>query len=127
MFGFVTWLNSVLIPYLKIACELNNFESYLVAFAFYIAYLVMAVPSAWLLKITGFKKGMAAGLFIMAIGALIFIPAASSRTYLLFLLGLFVQGTGLAVLQTASNPYITIIGPGRVRLNGSVLWASVIK
>ncbi len=111
VFGFVTWLNSVLIPYLKIACELNNFESYLVAFAFYIAYLVMAVPSAWLLKITGFKKGMATGLFIMAVGALIFIPAAISRTYLLFLLGLFVQGTGLAVLQTASNPYITIIGP----------------
>src|SRR3954469_19965026 len=111
VFGFVTWLNSVLIPYLKIACELNNFESYLVAFAFYIAYLVMAVPSGRLLKAIGFKKGMAAGLFIMAIGALIFIPAAMSRTYLLFLVGLFVQGTGLAALQTASNPYITIIGP----------------
>src|SRR3954447_7213561 len=111
VFGFVTWLNSVLIPYLRIACELNNFESYLVAFAFYIAYLVMAVPSGRLLKAIGFKKGMAAGLFIMAVGALIFIPAAISRTYLLFLLGLFVQGTGLAVLQTASNPYITIIGP----------------
>ncbi len=111
VFGFVTWLNSVLIPYLKIACELNNFESYLVAFAFYIAYLVMAIPSAWLLKLTGFKAGMAAGLFIMAVGALIFIPAAISRTYILFLIGLFVQGTGLAVLQTASNPYITIVGP----------------
>lgn len=111
VFGFITWLNSVLIPYLKIACELNNFESYLVAFAFYIAYLVMAIPSGKLLKVIGFKKGMAAGLFIMAVGALIFIPAAASRTYILFLLGLFVQGTGLAVLQTASNPYITIIGP----------------
>lgn len=111
VFGFVTWLNSVLIPYLRIACELNNFESYLVAFAFYIAYLVMAIPSGWVLKVIGFKKGMAAGLFIMAIGALIFIPAAMSRTYILFLLGLFVQGTGLAVLQTASNPYITIVGP----------------
>ncbi|WP_018615554.1 sugar MFS transporter [Segetibacter koreensis] len=111
VFGFVTWLNSVLIPYLRIACELNNFEAYLVAFAFYIAYLVMAIPSAWVLKVTGFKKGMAVGLFIMAVGALIFIPAALSRTYILFLLGLFVQGTGLAVLQTASNPYITIIGP----------------
>jgi FHS family L-fucose permease-like MFS transporter len=111
VFGFVTWLNSVLIPYLKIACELNNFESYLVAFAFYIAYLVMAIPSAKVLKVTGFKKGMATGLAVMAVGALIFIPAAMSRTYVLFLLGLFVQGTGLAVLQTASNPYITIIGP----------------
>lgn len=111
VFGFITWLNSVLIPYLRIACELNNFESYLVAFSFYIAYLVMAIPSAKVLKAIGFKKGMAAGLFIMALGALIFIPAAMSRTYILFLLGLFVQGTGLAILQTASNPYITIIGP----------------
>jgi MFS transporter, FHS family, L-fucose permease len=111
IFGFVTWLNSVLIPYLKIACELNNFESYLVAFAFYIAYLVMAIPSNWVLKWAGFKKGMSVGLAVMAVGALIFIPAALTRTYGLFLLGLFVQGTGLAVLQTASNPYITIIGP----------------
>ena len=111
IFGFVTWLNSVLIPYLKIACELNNFESYLVAFAFYISYLVMAIPSAWVLKATGFKKGMAVGLLVMAVGALVFIPAALSRTYVLFLLGLFVQGTGLAILQTASNPYITIVGP----------------
>jgi MFS transporter, FHS family, L-fucose permease len=111
IFGFVTWLNSVLIPYLKLACELNNFQSYLVAFAFYIAYLVMAIPSAWILKISGFKKGMSVGLFIMAVGALIFIPAALTRTYTLFLVGLFVQGTGLAILQTASNPYITIIGP----------------
>lgn len=111
IFGFVTWLNSVLIPYLKIACELNNFESYLVAFAFYIAYLVMAIPSAWVLKLTGFKKGMSVGLIVMAVGALIFIPAALSRTYFLFLLGLFVQGTGLAILQTAANPYITILGP----------------
>jgi FHS family L-fucose permease-like MFS transporter len=111
VFGFVTWLNSVLIPYLKIACELNTLESYLVAFAFYIAYLVMAIPSAWVLKVTGFKKGMSVGLSIIGVGALIFIPAALTRTYTLFLTGLFVQGTGLAVLQTASNPYITILGP----------------
>jgi len=111
VFGFVTWLNSVLIPYLKIACQLNNFESYLVAFAFYIAYLVMAIPSACVLKITGFKNGMSLGLLIMGVGALIFIPAALTRTYTFFLAGLFVQGTGLAVLQTASNPYITILGP----------------
>ncbi|MGB4400506.1 MAG: MFS transporter, partial [Daejeonella sp.] len=111
VFGFITWLNSVLIPYLKIACELNNFESYLVAFSFYISYLVMAIPSGIILKKTGFKKGMALGLLIIAAGALIFIPAAMTRTYVLFLLGLFVQGTGLAILQTASNPYITILGP----------------
>ncbi|MRX46581.1 sugar MFS transporter [Pedobacter puniceum] len=111
IFGFVTWLNSVLIPYLKIACELNHFQSYLVAFAFYIAYLVMAPVSTKALNIFGFKNGMAVGLVIMAIGALLFIPAAMTRTYNLFLLGLFVQGSGLAILQTASNPYITILGP----------------
>ncbi|ALJ00244.1 MFS transporter [Rufibacter tibetensis] len=111
VFGFVTWLNSVLIPYLKIACQLTNFQSYLVTFAFYIAYLVMGVPAAWLLKRTGFKKGMSVGLFIIALGALIFVPAAMTRTYALFLLGLFVQGTGLTVLQAAVNPYVSIIGP----------------
>jgi FHS family L-fucose permease-like MFS transporter len=111
IFGFVTWLNSVLIPYLKIACQLNNIESFLVASAFYIAYLLMAKPSAWLLKLFGFKNGMSVGLLIIALGALIFIPAALTRTYAIFLIGLFVQGSGLAVLQSASNPYITIIGP----------------
>lgn len=111
VFGFITWLNSVLIPYLKIACELNNLEAFFVAFAFYIAYLVMALPSTWLLRKMGFKNGMAAGLIIIGIGALIFIPAALTRYYLLFLLGLFIQGAGLAVLQSASNPYITILGP----------------
>jgi FHS family L-fucose permease-like MFS transporter len=111
IFGFVTWLNGALIPYLKIACELNNFESLLVAFAFYISYFVMALPSSGLLKRTGFRKGMMYGLLVMAIGALLFIPAAMTRTYGLFLAGLFVIGTGLSILQTASNPYITIVGP----------------
>ncbi|WP_158995347.1 sugar MFS transporter [Mucilaginibacter sp. L196] len=111
VFGFVTWLNGTLIPYLKIACQLNNFESYLVASAFYIAYLLMAKPSAWLLKVFGFKNGMAVGLIIIAAGALIFVPAALTRIYPIFLLGLFIQGSGLAVLQSASNPYITILGP----------------
>jgi glucose/galactose transporter len=111
MFGFVTWLNGILIPYLKIACELTNFQALFVAFAFYIAYTVMALPSAYVLKRTGFKNGMILGLFIIALGTLIFIPAAYSRTYWVFLMGLFVMGTGLAILQTASNPYVTIIGP----------------
>ncbi len=110
IFGFVTWLNGILIPYLKIACELTNFQALFVAFAFYISYTVMALPSSWLLKKTGFKNGMMVGLLVMAIGTLIFLPAAWSRTYGLFLTGLFVMGTGLAILQTASNPYITILG-----------------
>ena len=111
VFGFVTWLNSVLVPYLKIACQLTNLESYLVATAFYIAYLVMAVPSSMVLKKFGFKNGMAIGLLIMAVGAVIFIPAALTRTYAFFLAGLFVQGMGLAILQTASNPYVVVLGP----------------
>ncbi|NOU18758.1 MAG: sugar MFS transporter [Bacteroidales bacterium] len=111
IFGFATWLNGTLIPYLKIACELNTFQSTFVAFAFYISYFVMAIPSSWILRFTGFKKGMMVGLLVMAVGALIFIPAANTRTYGLFLTGLFVIGTGLSLLQTASNPYITIIGP----------------
>ena len=111
VFGFVTWLGSVLIPYLRIACELSSFESYFVAFSFYISYTVMAIPSAWVLKKTGFKKGMSTGLLIMAAGTLFFIPAALTRVFPLFLLGLFMQGAGLTILQTAANPYITILGP----------------
>ena len=111
VFGFVTWLGSVLIPYLRIACELSSFESYFVAFSFYISYTVMAIPSAWVLKKTGFKKGMSTGLLIMAAGTLFFIPAALTRTFPLFLLGLFMQGAGLTILQTAANPYITVLGP----------------
>ena len=111
IFGFVSWVNSILIPYFKIACELTSFQAYLVAFAFYIAYFVMSVPSSYLLRAVGFKKGMMLGFWAMALGAFIFVPAAMSRTYELFLLGLFTIGIGLAILQTAANPYITILGP----------------
>ncbi len=112
IFGFVTWVNGTLIPYLKIACQLEtDFQSYLVATAFFIAYTVMAIPSSYVLRKTGYKRGMAIGLFIMAIGAILFVPAANARDYNLFLVGLFIIGTGLALLQTASNPYVSIIGP----------------
>lgn len=111
IFGFVTWINAILIPFFKIACELNHFQSYLVAFAFYIAYLVMSLPAGYLLKKVGFKKGMMIGFWIMCIGAALFIPAGLTRTYGLFLTGLFTLGIGLAILQTAANPYITILGP----------------
>ncbi|TKK68012.1 sugar MFS transporter [Ilyomonas limi] len=111
VFGFVTWVNSTLIPYLQIACELKTSEAVLVTFAFYISYAVMAFPSSGVLRKTGFKNGMVLGLVVMAAGALIFIPAANMRTFGLFLFGLFVIGMGLALLQTASNPYVTILGP----------------
>ena len=111
IFGFVTWVNSTLIPYLQIACELNTSQAVWVTFAFYISYAVMAFPSSWVINKVGFKNGMMYGLLVMAVGALIFIPAAHARTFGLFLTGLFVIGIGLALLQTASNPYITILGP----------------
>lgn len=111
VFGFVTWLNNQLIPFLKTACELSHSQAYLVTFAFYISYFVMAIPSAGILKRTKMAKGMSLGLLIMAVGCLIFIPAALERNYAIFLLGLFVQGLGLALLQTAANPYVTILGP----------------
>lgn len=111
IFGFITWLNGTLIPFLKTTCQLNNQQASLVTFAFFISYFVMAIPSSYILKRTGFKKGMSLGLVIMAIGCLLFIPAALQRKYEYFLTGLFVQGLGLSILQTASNPYVTIIGP----------------
>jgi len=110
IFGFVSWVNSILIPYFKIACELTSFQAYLVAFAFYIAYFFMSVPSSYLLRAVGFKKGMMFGFWAMALGAFIFVPAAMTRTYEIFLAGLFTIGIGLAILQTAANPYITILG-----------------
>lgn len=111
IFGFVTWLNGSLIPFLKIICELNEFQALFVTFAFYIAYTVMALPMSSLLKRTGYKNGMACGLGIMVVGSLLFIPAAFSANFLVFLLALFVLGTGLTILQTASNPYVVHIGP----------------
>jgi len=111
IFGFVTWLNGSLIPFLKIACELNQAEAYLVSLAFYISYTVMALPMSAVLIKTGYKNGMVLGLLAMAVGALIFIPAAHTRIYPIFLFGLFVMGAGLTILQTASNPYVVVIGP----------------
>ncbi len=111
IFGFVTWLNGILIPYLQIACELTNFQAVFVAFSFYISYTLMAIPSARILEKIGFKSGIMLGLLIMAVGTALFIPSAMYRTYAAFLLGLFIMGTGLALMQTAVNPYITILGP----------------
>lgn len=111
IFGFVTWLNGSLMPFLQTACELTPFEASLVTLAFYIAYFVMALPSSFVLKKIGYKNGVFVGLLIMSVGALIFIPAAFTRQFGVFLAGLFVLGTGLALLQTATNPFITIIGP----------------
>ena len=111
LFGFVTWLNGALIPFLQIVCQLNEFQALFVTFVFYIAYTVMAIPMSFLLNYLGYKKGMLAGLLIMAFGALLFIPAAKVAAYPLFLLALFLLGSGLTILQTATNPYLVCIGP----------------
>ncbi|MFZ9991133.1 MAG: sugar MFS transporter [Opitutales bacterium] len=111
IFGFVSWANAILIPYFKIGCELSHFEAYLVTFAFYISYLLFSWPAAGLLRRTGFKRGMMIGFWVMSAGALLFIPAALARAYPVFLGGLFTLGAGLAILQTAANPYVTVLGP----------------
>lgn len=112
IFGFISWVNAILIPYFRIAFELkDNIDGYLVTFAFYISYFIMSVPAGFLLERIGFKRGMMTGFLIMAAGAFLFVPSAWMRSYTGFLTGLFTLGTGLAILQTAANPYITIIGP----------------
>lgn len=111
IFGFVTWINGALIPFMKTINELTDAQSYLVASASYISFVVMAIPASKIINKVGYRKGMSLGLIIMAIGALVFIPAAEARTYWVFLSGIFIQGMGMTLLQTASNPYITILGP----------------
>jgi glucose/galactose transporter len=111
IFGFVTWINGALIPFMKTINELTDAQSYLVASASYISFVVMALPASYVINKVGYKKGMSLGLIIMALGALLFIPAANARTYWVFLLAIFIQGAGMTILQTASNPYITILGP----------------
>lgn len=112
IFGLVSWVNSILVPYFKVACELTSgVQTYLVTFAFYIAYLVMTVPASYLLRRVGYKRGTLIGLWIMAAGALLFWPAALTRTYGMFLTALFTIGTALAILQSVANPFVTIIGP----------------
>ena len=110
LFGFITWLNGSLIPFLQMVCDLNHIEAYMVTLVFYIAYTVMALPSAKILQIFSYKHGMSFGLGTMALGALLFIPAAQIQAYWLFLVALFTLGSGLTLLQTAANPYIVLIG-----------------
>jgi len=111
IFGFVTWLNGPLITFVKLAFDLDDVNAFLVPMAFYLSYFFLALPASWLLKRTGMKKGMSLGLFVMAAGALAFGQFATMRIYPGALTGLFVIGAGLALLQTAVNPYISILGP----------------
>jgi len=110
IFGFITWLNGALIPFLQMVCELTEIQALLIAFCFYIAYVVMALPMAKILEKTGYQKGMSLGLGIIAVGCLLFVPAALTAVFPIFLLAQFVVGSGLTILQTASNPFIVRLG-----------------
>jgi FHS family L-fucose permease-like MFS transporter len=120
LWGMAHNLDSILIPHLKKACELNNRQSTLVDTAVFFAYFIMAIPAGIFLKKWGYKSGIITGLLVFALGAFLFIPAANTRSYELFLLALFVIGCGLAILETAANPYAAILGPAEsagTRLN----------
>ena len=111
VFGVMTWASAVLIPYFKIGLELNNSQADLVAVASFVAYFLFSIPASDFLNKIGYKKGLIIGLLIMSVGILLFIPAAKMRSYNLFLIVLFVISIGMVLLQTAANPYVSIIGP----------------
>ena len=111
IFGFVTWANGTLIPFFKLSFGLSDFQAFFVTFSSYMAYFFLALPSSWILKKIGFKNGLVTGLLVLGLGSLLFVPAAKTNSFPLFLTGIFIQGSALALLQTASNPYLTIIGP----------------
>ncbi len=120
LWGIANNLNGILIPHLRKALQLTNMQSTFVDTAVYFAYFISALPAGWILKQHGYKKGVIAGLLVFAIGAFLFIPAAQERMYEVFLLGLFIIGCGLTLLETAANPYATQLGPAEsatTRLN----------
>lgn len=110
-FGFITWANSQLILFFRLSYSLSNTQSYLVDTAFFAAYFFMSIPSSFVLKKLGYKTSLGIGVLLMGLGAGLFIPAAYAKSYPMFLTGLFVIGIGLALAQTAANPYVTILGP----------------
>lgn len=113
LFGAVTNFNDVLMPYLKDVCQLTDFQSTAVQSAFFGAYFLMSLPAGWVLKKLGYQRGIVVGLLVMAVGALLFIPAADSRAFALFLTALATLGAGITLLQVAANPYVSILGPSR--------------
>lgn len=110
LWGMVHNLDGILIPHLKKACELTNAQSTLIDVAIFFAYFLMAIPAGMILKKWGYKNGIIAGLVLAGIGAFMFVPAASTRTYELFLLALFIIGCGITILETAANPYAAVLG-----------------
>ncbi|WP_281232993.1 L-fucose:H+ symporter permease [Flavobacterium gelatinilyticum] len=109
--GMAHGLDGILIPHLKKACQLNNRQSTLIDTAIFFAYFIMAIPAGMIIKKIGYKNSIITGLLVFAVGAFLFVPAANSRTYELFLLALFIIGCGLTILETSANPYAAILGP----------------
>lgn len=111
IFGFVTWLNGSLMPYLEVVLALTPFQASFILFSFYIAVTVFSLPSSWIIRKVGYKNGMAIGLATMASAALIYIPAAKTHWFGMFLIGQFMMGAGQTLVQTAVNPYVVKMGP----------------
>lgn len=110
LWGFAHNLNPILIPHLKKACQLSDFQSAFVDAAFFIAYFTVAIPAGLYMKRFGYKSGIVLGLLLFALGAFLFFPAADTRQYIFFLIALFIIASGLTFLETAANPYISVLG-----------------
>src|SRR5829696_8791841 len=110
LWGIAHNLDSILIPHLKKACQLNNRQSTLIDTSVFFAYFIMAIPAGMLLKKWGYKAGIITGLLLFALGAFLFVPAANSLSFGVFLAALFIIGCGLASLETAANPYAAVLG-----------------
>lgn len=111
MWGFLTCLNDILIPHFKASFALDYAQAMLVQSAFFAGYLVMSTPSGWVVERLGYKRGIVIGLLVCAAGCLLFYPAASVRSYNMFLAALFVLASGITLLQVAANPYVAVLGP----------------
>lgn len=111
IFGFVTWQNGALVPYLQMVCQLSETQALMVAITFYFAFTLVALPSASILERTGYKNGIVYGLLTLVVGFLVYIPAAEAKAFWLFLVAQFIIGSGLTLLQTAANPYVVKVGP----------------
>ncbi len=110
LWGFLTSMNDILVPHLKSAFTLKNWQAQLIQFFFFLAYFLVSVPAGILIRKIGYKKGIVAGLFLMGLACLLFIPATYVHVYAIFLLALFVLASGISILQVAANPYVAVLG-----------------
>jgi FHS family L-fucose permease-like MFS transporter len=110
LWGFAHNLNPILIPHLKKACQLSDLQSALIDSAFFVGYFVMALPAGYFMNKYGYKSGIIFGLLLFALGAFLFVPAANTLAFSFFLFALFVIASGLTFLETAANPYVTVLG-----------------